>query len=68
LAVFLPVVCGVIVISASAGALAANDAPVTAKIDSLVLAQVKGGVVPGIAVAITKNGKTIYVKSEGVRT
>ncbi len=41
--------------------------PVKAKIDALVHAQVNGGVTPGIAIAILRNGQTIYEKSDGVR-
>jgi D-alanyl-D-alanine carboxypeptidase len=40
---------------------------VKANIDALVQSQVSGGKTPGIAVAIAKNGKTIYEKSDGVR-
>ncbi|HEX2710719.1 MAG TPA: serine hydrolase domain-containing protein [Candidatus Acidoferrales bacterium] len=42
-------------------------APVKAKIDALVQSQVAQGMTPGIAVAIAKNGQTIYENSAGVR-
>jgi D-alanyl-D-alanine carboxypeptidase len=40
---------------------------VTAQIDAIVRAQVDDRVVPGMAIAIAKNGRTIYTKSVGLR-
>ena len=40
---------------------------VKAQIDALVQKQISTGAAPGIAVAITKNGQTIYEKADGVR-
>ena len=42
-------------------------ASVKAKIDALVQSQIAEGFTPGIAVAIAKDGQTIYEKSAGVR-
>ena len=41
--------------------------PLSAKIGALLRAQIAGGFTPGIAVAITRNGRIIYEHSEGVR-
>jgi CubicO group peptidase (beta-lactamase class C family) len=53
--------------AADKGATASVTASVKEKIDALVGAQPANGVTPGIAVAIAKNGQTIYENSAGVR-
>lgn len=40
---------------------------VRAQIDALVRAQIAGRVVPGMAIAIAKNGRTIYTNAAGLR-
>lgn len=39
----------------------------THKLDALVRAQVDDRIVPGVAIAIAKNGRTIYTNSVGLR-
>jgi D-alanyl-D-alanine carboxypeptidase len=58
---------GVLARAEDAAARGALFPDVTAQIDALVRAQVTDRVVPGMAIAIAKNGRTIYAKAAGVR-
>lgn len=46
---------------------AARASSPTAQIDALVREQIDGRIVPGMAIAISKNGSTIYTKAAGFR-